>query len=133
VSWDDTVPDIVQAAAVEAFEDSGKIVAVGRQANGLRTDFELQLDLRDYEAVYHDANSPPVITMVLTAKLVDFTESRAVASHTFTENVTASSTAVPAVAQAFDSGLAALVHDVVGWTLETGQQARANDSAGQKR
>jgi cholesterol transport system auxiliary component len=127
VSWDDTVPEIVQTAAVQAFEDSGKIVAVGRQSNGLRTDLALHLDLRDYEAVYHEAGKPPEVAIVLNAKLVDFAGSRAIASKTFRQSVTASSTDVHAVAQAFDEALTAVTHDLVGWTLVAGEQAHINE------
>ncbi len=127
VAWDDTVPDIVQTAIVEAFEDSGKILAVGRQTGGLHADYTLQLDLRDYQAVYHDAGSPPDVTLTINAKLVDSTSTRAVASQTFREVVPASATSAPAVARAFDSALTSMVHDMVGWTLASGQQARIPD------
>ena len=123
VTWDDTVPDIVQATVVHAFEDSGKILAVGHQTAGLRSDFMLQLDLRDDQAVYRTPAGPPEIDVTITAKLIDYSSSRVVASHTFHQSVPASGTAVPAVAQAFDNALGALVHDVVGWTLASGQQA----------
>jgi len=125
VSWDDTVPDIVQDAVVHAFEDSGKILAVGHQTAGLRTDYMLLLELRDDQAVYRTATAPPEITLVVNAKLIDYGTSRAVASHTFREVVTASGTAVPAVARAFDDALGAFVHELVGWTLSNGQQAKA--------
>jgi cholesterol transport system auxiliary component len=131
VAWGDTVPDIVQTAVVEAFEDSGKILAVGHQTGGLRVDYTLQLDMRDYQAVYRNPAGPPEVTLTIYAKLVEFTSSRAVASHTFREVVPASATSAPAVAQAFDSALASLVHDVVGWTLASGQQSKikADESA----
>lgn len=129
VAWDDSVPDIVQTAVVEAFEDSGRIVAVGRQASGLRNDFMLQLDLRNDEAVYHSAGAPPEVIVVVTAKLVDSAHSRAVASRTFRATATASSTEVHAVAQAFDEALATLTRELVGWTLANGQQARMDDAS----
>jgi len=124
VMWDDSVPDIVQDSIVHAFEDSGKILAVGHQTAGLRTDFMLLLELRDDQAVYTTASAPPDITLVVNAKLIDYSTSRAVASRTFREVVPATGTAVPAVAQAFDSALNAFVHDLVGWVLTSGQQAK---------
>ena len=125
VSWDDTVPNIVQDTVVQAFEDSGKILAVGHQAAGLHTDFLLMLEIRDNQAVYRTPSAPPEVTLVVNAKLVDYATSRAVASRTFRETVPASGTAVPAVAQAFDTALGAFVHELVGWALDSGQQARA--------
>jgi cholesterol transport system auxiliary component len=134
VAWDEPVPDLVQTAVVEAFEDSGKILAVGRQASGLRTDYTLQLDLRDYQAVYRTPAGPPEVELVITAKLIDYASSRAVASRTFRQVTPASATSVPAVTQAFDRALGAVVHDLVGWTLVSGQQAhRAADGGASKR
>ena len=124
VSWDETMPDIVQDAVVHAFEDSGKILSVGHQTAGLRTDFMLLIEIRDNQAVYRTPAAPPEVTLVVNAKLVDYANSRAVASRTFREVVPATATAVPAVAQAFDAALGALVHDLVGWTLASGQLAR---------
>ncbi len=133
VTWDDSVPDIVQVTVVHAFEDSGKILAVGHQTAGLRSDFMLQLDLRDDQAVYRTPAGPPEIDVTITAKLIEYSSSRVVASHTFHQSVPASGTGVPAVAQAFDNALGALVHDVVGWTLTSGQQAHlAAESAASK-
>jgi cholesterol transport system auxiliary component len=133
VSWDDTVPNLVQTAAVEAFEDSGRILAVGRTSAGLHNDFLLQLDLRNDEAVYHTPAGPPEITVVINAKLVDSAHSRAVATRTFRATATASSTEVHAVARAFDSALSTLMHDLVDWTLASGQQAHLADEAERKR
>ena len=125
VSWDDTVPNIVQDTVVQAFEDSGKILAVGHQSSGLHTDYLLMLEIHDDQAVYRTPSAPPEVTLVVNAKLVDYATSRVLASHTFRETAPATGTAVPAVAQAFDSALGAFVHELVGWTLENGQQARA--------
>lgn len=124
VSWDDNVPDIVQDIVVNAFEDSGKILATARQGTGARTDFTLQLDLRDDQAVYRTPAGPPEVTVTVTARLIDFSKSRAVASHTFRKVVPASTTAVPDVAHAFDIAWADIAHDVVGWTLTNGERAR---------
>ncbi len=133
VSWDDTVPNVLQDAVVNAFEDSGKILGVAHQTSGLRTDFALQLDIRDYQAVYRDAATPPEVTLVINAKLIDYTTTRAVASRTFRQTVPASGTAVPAVAQAFDTALSAFAHDVVGWSLSSGEEARSHAAAALKR
>lgn len=130
VSWDDTVPDIVQDSVTHAFQDSDRILAVGHQTSGLRTDFALQLDIREYQAVYHDSAGPPEVTLVINARLVDNSTSRAVASRTFRQAVPASGTSVPSVTHAFDTALSTFVHDLVGWTLVSGQQAHMATEAG---
>ncbi|MBS0194635.1 MAG: membrane integrity-associated transporter subunit PqiC [Proteobacteria bacterium] len=125
VTWPDRVPDVVQQATIGAFEDSGKILAVGRQSGGLRNDFILQMDLRDYQAVYRTPAGSPQIEVTVSARLVDFASSRVVAARVFHQTTDATATDVHAVAQAFDTALSGVLHDVVGWTLSSGQQVRA--------
>lgn len=132
VAWNNTITDLVQDAVVQGFEDSGKVIAVGHQTSGLNTDFALQIDIRDYQAVYHDAGAPPDVLVTINARLINYATSRAIASHTFRQVVPASGTGVPAVAHAFDTALGAVIHDLIGWTLSNGQQAKANAAAAAK-
>lgn len=131
VAWDDTVPEVVQQAAIAAFEDAGKLRAVGTHTAGTRADFGLQLALRDYQAVYRTPAGPPDVVLTVSARLVDLARARVVASQVFRQNTPAASTEVHAVAQAFDTALGSVLHDVVGWTLEAGNQARAADVGAQ--
>jgi cholesterol transport system auxiliary component len=124
-AWNDDVPDIVQDTIVHAFEDSGKIIAAGRQTTGLHAEFSLQLELREDQAVYRTPAGPPEISITITARLIDFASNRATASRTFHQAVAANGITVPDVTRAFDSALGAIAHDIVGWTLASGQQARA--------
>lgn len=133
VAWADSTPELVQQATINAFEDSGRIAAVSRQGNGLRTDFMLQTDLREYQAVYRTPAGPPEVVLTISAKLVSFAGSRVVASRVFRQTVPAASTDVHAVAHAFDTALGNLLHELVGWTLSEGNQARAEAAAAGKR
>lgn len=133
VAWSDSTPELVQQAMISAFEDSNRITAVSRQGNGLRTDFLLQSDLRDYQAVYRTPAGPPDIVLTISVKLVDFASSRVVAGRVFTQTQAATSTDVHAVAQAFDTALGNVLHELVGWTLAQGNQARAEAERSRKR
>jgi cholesterol transport system auxiliary component len=124
VSWTDSAPDLLQTVVANAFEDSGKITAVGRQATAVRADFLLLLDIRHFEAVYSDPKSPPNAVIEVGAKLLD-TNGHVVSAHVFSQSTPAADTAVPAVAHAFDNALTAFTHDLVGWTLQAGQQSQA--------
>ncbi len=126
-AWSDPVPDVLQTAVVEAFEDSGKIPAVARQATAMRADYLLLLDIRDFEAVYADPKSPPNALIEVAAKLID-ANGHVVAARTFRQSAAATATAVPAVAGAFDNALSALTRELVGWSLNAGQQAQATSA-----
>ncbi len=120
-AWSDPAPDLLQAALVSAFEDSGKIVAVGRQGSGLRGDFSLLLDMRQFEAVYENGVSSPAAVIQVQAKLLGNSGNRVLAAKTFRVAVPANSKDVPAVVAAFDSALNQSITQIIGWTLVTGQ------------
>ena len=46
-SWTDRAPNMVLTLMLESFENSERIVAVGRESVGLRSDFLLKTELRD--------------------------------------------------------------------------------------
>jgi cholesterol transport system auxiliary component len=130
-SWTDSVPDLLETVVADAFEDSGKVNAATRQATAVRADFLLLLDIRHFEAVYADPKSPPNAVVEINAKLLD-TNGHVVAAHTFSQSAPASSTAIPAVAHAFDSALTAFTSELVGWTLNAGQHWRATTKSSMK-
>ena len=51
-SWTDRAPLMVQTLMVESFENSRHIVAVGRESVGLRADYILKSELREFQAEY---------------------------------------------------------------------------------
>lgn len=128
--WSDTVPELLQTLIVRAFEDSGRILGVGRQASGVRADFTLTLDLRAFEAVYADAG-PPTARVTFNAKLLGGPGNRVVASRTFRADEEAGGREATAVVPAFDRALERTIGELVGWTLENGAAAQAASEAGE--
>ena len=123
--WSDPVPDMLQTAVVRAFEDSGKITAVGRQGSGMRGDFALMLDLRRFEADYDGAAVPSAVIEV-QAKLLGHPSSRVLAARTFRVAVPAADKEVPAVVAAFEGGMEQMLAEMVAWTLTTGEANSQN-------
>ena len=52
-------PYSLQGLLIRAFEDSGRIIAVGRDLTGLTPDYLLETELREFEARYGEAGSQP--------------------------------------------------------------------------
>jgi cholesterol transport system auxiliary component len=127
-SWARTPSEQLQDTVLQALEDSGRIPAVARQGSGIAADFTLLSEVRRFEADYAGA-AVPSATIEVNVKLLQATDQDVVASHTFLQAVPASGTGTAAVAQAFDTALGAIAHDIVGWTLTTGQHARAAHKA----
>lgn len=119
--WSDAVPDLVQSELVRAFEDSGKIVAIGRQSTGVRGDFVLLTDIRQFESVYRDPGQAPTVMVSIQAKLLAQPNTRVLATRRFDAEVPAASAEIPSVVAAFNAALTQVNGDIIGWTLTTGQ------------
>jgi cholesterol transport system auxiliary component len=117
VSWMDRTTQLVQSLMVEAFEKSGKIKAVARETEGLRPDYILQSDIRDFEAQYDVANGVPRVVVRISARLLVVPERNVIAITTVTGEAVASANTVPAVAAAFNTATGAALNDLVSWAL----------------
>ena len=119
--WSDPAPDLLQSALVRAFEDSGKLTAVGRQSSGIHSDVTLLIDMRRFEAAYDTPGSAPQAVIELRATLVRSPGNAVLATHTFHTEIRADNAQIPAVIAAFEGALSQSLGDVVGWTLASGQ------------
>ena len=120
--WVDRAPAMIQTLIIESFENSERIVAVGRENIGLRSDFVLKVEVREFQAVYQDdAPAEVVVTMIL--KLVQMPR-RAIIGYKRVNHVTqAQSPSLDAIIAAFDDTLGKVLKRSVEWTLVTGEQA----------
>lgn len=115
--WTDRAPLLVQTGLVDAFEKSGAVDAVARDSVGLRADFVLETEIRDFEAVYDSPNGPPHVSIALTAQLIKIPERKIVAQIPVARQAMAAANDVPAVVRAFDEALGAAVAEVVTRTV----------------
>jgi cholesterol transport system auxiliary component len=114
---------MVQTLLIESFESTRSIRAVGREAIGLRPDFILKTDLREFEAIYKDGNPAPTVWVRMNAKLVTMPERRIIASETFGTQVPAASGALTSVVAAFDDALGKVLKQIVAFTLAAPEAA----------
>lgn len=128
--WVDRAPLIVQALLVESFENSGKVAAVGRSTAGLRADYIIVSDLREFQAnlVTDDlATAPLEIDVRLNIKIVDDWEDKIIASRSFEFKVLSESDEPLQIAQAFDKALGKTMRGAVEFSIrEIYSHARAN-------
>lgn len=119
-NWADTLPDLVQTALVEDFENSGRIRTVARQNSGVPAEVALLLDIRQFEAVYTPGARIPQASIRIHAKLLQYPGNRVIAIRTFSADVPAAGKHVPEVVRALEQGLAAVNGEIIGWTLANG-------------
>lgn len=118
--WTAAAPDLVESALLRRYQDSGRIVAVGRSRDALRADYLLQLDLRAFESVY-DADAAPHAHIAVYATLLAAGSRNVVAGHLFVRDASASDAQIPAIIDAFGEALSTLSVEVMDWTLASGQ------------
>ena len=119
--WADRTPAMVRAVLVEAFENSRAVAAVGPDTLDLRADFEIDGDLRHFEAVY-DAqggapSGAPTVVVALAVKLVKIPEHKILGQTLISARQPAAANTTPAIVQAFSGATASVAKQVVEWTL----------------
>jgi cholesterol transport system auxiliary component len=118
--WSERAPRMVQTLLVESFESTGAITAVGRQVIGLRSDYNLKSELREFQAEYFDGtNRSPNVRVRINAKIIAQPRLGIIASRTFEAEVMADSNSVTAIVLAFDDALGQVLKKLVSWTLPT--------------
>jgi len=114
--WTDRAPLMVQTRIVDSFENSHKIIAVARESIGLRANYVLQSDLRNFEAMYI-YGKPPIAHVRIVAKLVRMPDRQIIGVGSFERCVRARADKVPKVVEAFDQALGSVMKRLVAWTL----------------
>ncbi|MEM1371933.1 MAG: ABC-type transport auxiliary lipoprotein family protein [Pseudomonadota bacterium] len=118
--WVDRAPAIIQTLLIESYENTGKVDAVGRSAVGLRADYLIITDLREFQARLPAADEPdaPLEVLVrLNMKVVDSFEDRIIASRSFQELAPAEGDDPDMVVLAFDEALGAVLKDSISWSI----------------
>lgn len=128
VSWADRAPNMVQGLIVQTFEDSGRIVSVGRDTVGLRSDYVLKSELRDFQAEYATpgAAMPDRVHVRLSAKLVAMPRRTIEAGETFEASAPVRGRSFTDVIAAFDQALGQVTGELVSWSLS--QRVRTSGS-----
>jgi cholesterol transport system auxiliary component len=119
VSWTDRAPAMVQTLMVESFENSGRVVSVGRDTIGLRADYVLKSELREFQAEYAGTEDGglPQIHVRINAKLVAMPRRNIEASKNFEALERARSTSFQDIIAAYDDALGKVLRRLVEWSL----------------
>ena len=134
---------MIQTLIIESFENSRKIVSVGRTSAGLRSDYVLQTSLREFQAEYSNVGLTkkameksenkgavgPTVRVSINAKLVKMPDRTIIASRTFEHVVIAESNGMEAIVAAFDDALGKALKRIVQWTLVRGQRGWSRRTA----
>jgi cholesterol transport system auxiliary component len=115
--WQDRLPYVVQGSLIEAFEASGRMQSVGRDTEGLKSDYLLVTDIRDFQARYAAPDSPPSAVVRIVAKLIAARTRTIVMSTDAHSEIQANQNNVAAVIAAFNQALTAVQQKIVAAAL----------------
>jgi cholesterol transport system auxiliary component len=116
-SWIDVAPVMVQQLLIESLESSGRAEVLGRELVGVRTDFALLTDIRDFQAEYDLEREPPQVRVRVAARLVQLPRRTSVASTTAERVVRAPGRSMAEVVAAFDLALRGVLEELTAWTI----------------
>lgn len=128
VAWTDRAPQMVQTLIVESFENSGGIISVGRESIGLRANYVLKTELREFQAEYieNGLSAPPMVRVRMNAKLVEIPRRTIIAGNNFEASTDAASNSLDAIVLSFDDALGKVLRRLVEWTLISGEEHWGN-------
>lgn len=111
--WSDTVPRMVQAKLVEAFENTDSTGATAKPGDGLVIDYQLIPDIRRFEIVDGEA------VIEISIKLLRDRTGKVLDSQIFTARAAVRGDDGPAYIEAFDDAFASLASQIIRWVFST--------------
>lgn len=115
-AWIDRAPLMVQTRAIESFENTKRIVGVGRDPIAVKPNYILQTDLREFQAEYFHGGAP-VAHVRIIARMVRMPDRQIVGAAAFERCWRAKADKIPEVVKAFDEALGSVLKRLVAWTL----------------
>jgi cholesterol transport system auxiliary component len=131
-AWTDRAPMMVQTRMVDSFENSHKIVAVAREAIGLRANYVMHSELRNFEAMYFYGGTP-IVKVRLVAKLVRMPDRQIIGVATFERCVRARADKVPPAYRRYLVNALRETFDLPGTPIRLTLREKDNPFEGRKR
>jgi cholesterol transport system auxiliary component len=115
-SWIDVVPVMVQNLLIESFDNADRIDVLGRGVVGVRAEYALLTNIREFQAEYDGAGAPKV-RVRLQARLVRLPRRISLGSTSEEVVVQAEDTSMSAIVRAFDQAFGKVTKRLVEWTI----------------
>lgn len=124
--WVEVVPVMTQTLLLESFDNSEKIDILGRGAYGLRADYGLLVNIREFQAEYSDDEASPDVRIRFQARLVTMPRRTHVAGTSVVGLATAESRKLNDIIDAFDQAFGRAAKDLVDWTVRQAAEEKSS-------
>lgn len=118
-TYPDRLPAMLQRTMIEGFEASGRVTAVARAQEALHADYNLLVEVKDFQAVYRTPDGIPQAVVAVSAKLTTAHGRKIIGNLPVRKTVDAAANSTGAATQALSQALGEAVAEIVGWTLAT--------------
>lgn len=113
--WADTIPQLVQDAALAKIAADPGLVAI-LPVSGARAEMRIHLDIRDFSASFDQGElSPPLARTEIYATVSNASTRKFLGSHAASSEVRAGETRVSSIVQAQSRSLEAAMAEVIDW------------------
>jgi len=116
VQWADRLPNVFQAILSNAFENTGRVKAVGLPGQSLLINYQIVTEIRAFQA--ETAGSDTAVVEV-SVKILDDRTGRVRSSRIFSGEQPISGDSVGTAVNGLDKANKAVVDEIVRWTLAT--------------
>jgi cholesterol transport system auxiliary component len=119
--WTERAPKMIQTLLIESFENTEKILAVGRQSIGLRSDYNLKTELREFQAeIDEEGTRITRVRVRINVKIVQQPRRIIIGSKSFEHvGIVQNSGNMRDIVSAFDAATGRVFKHIVEWTLIT--------------
>ena len=122
--WIDVVPVMVQNLLLESLDNAARLDVLGREVVGVRADYALLTQIREFQAEY-SGDGPPAVDVRMQARLVRLPRRTSIAATSVGFTVGAEDRSMQAIVAAFDEGLGKALKGIVEWTVREVAKAPA--------
>jgi phospholipid/cholesterol/gamma-HCH transport system substrate-binding protein len=109
--WSDSLPKLIQARLIQTFENAQLAGAVDRQADDVKTEYRLAIDVRSFHLA---TAGTPIGDVELSAKILG-EDGKIIAAKTFRASAPAEGADAPAAAAALNEAFRMAASDLVVW------------------
>jgi cholesterol transport system auxiliary component len=117
--WSERSADLLHTHLIKSFEDTNKILSVGREVSGLRRDYELKSEMRSFHI--EDFGGRPIVSVEVSFKLVEYPSAKVIDAEVFSRKVEISSLRMSKVVAGFDQAVSEVLNEVVHWVFANGE------------
>jgi len=116
--WTGTLTALVQSLLVESFDNTRRLESVGSDLVAINQNYNLLIEIRDFQAEYRKGAAAPYAHVRLVAKLIKADTNDVLTTATYNESVAANGNSLQEIIPAFDAAWQKVSSEIVRDSLQ---------------